>query len=788
VLVVDGSEIDRVKNKKAKKEILSYGPNLSYKTFLTPNDNLYDQQWALPKISAPAAWDITTGSSEAVVAVIDTGFVLDHDDLNGKFTSGKDIILGTDNPYLPDGGGTRMDHGTAVAGVIAATTNNSKGIAGIDWGARIMPIRAFDNNGDSNTALIVSAVNYARSSGANVINMSFGGDGNDPNLETALNGAYGAGITLVAASGNDSRLGISYPAKYSNVIAVGSVNSNDVRASTSNYGPELDVVAPGGINSQGVSILSTSTQWSETTGYSKNFYATKSGTSLAAPYVSGLASLLLSTGNFSPSEVRNLIRSGADKVAGMGGEEITEQYGYGRINAYRSLIGAPTLQNLTLTNNLSTSPSTKVVGQELVANFVLKNNNSAPITLDRLKVDVRGGTAVLDIAGASGVTIGAGESINFSDYNNKRLINGYGSYTANIRMLYGGKWYSISGGSQSFSIGNFSASHIEVSSPLVFNPNPSSTSGETTATFQLKNKTQAPIYFERIKIDVRSSSSAQDYVGYSGEWVNLSDFSFNQAKTITVPGSYTANIRVRVNGRWYTPSGNVSRSLTVRDAVQNLTLTNNLSTSPSTKVVGQELVANFVLKNNNSAPITLDRLKVDVRGGTAVLDIAGASGVTIGAGESINFSDYNNKRLINGYGSYTANIRMLYGGKWYSISGGSQSFSIGNFSASHIEVSSPLVFNPNPSSTSGETTATFQLKNKTQAPIYFERIKIDVRSSSSAQDYVGYSGEWVNLSDFSFNQAKTITVPGSYTANIRVRVNGRWYTPSGNVLKNLIVQ
>jgi subtilisin family serine protease len=167
--------------------------------------------------------------------------------------------------------------------------------------------------------------------GAKVINMSFGSDGNDPNLEVALNDAYNSGITLVAASGNDSRLGISYPAKYANVIAVGSVNSSDIKASTSNYGPELDVVAPG------VSILSSATQWSESTGYTKNFYTNKSGTSLAAPHVSGLASLILSTGDYSPSQIKDKINSTADKVSGMNGENRTDYHGYGRINVSNSL-------------------------------------------------------------------------------------------------------------------------------------------------------------------------------------------------------------------------------------------------------------------------------------------------------------------------------------------------------------------------------------------------------------------------------------------------------------------
>ena len=781
IYLANESDLPEIKEKKAQGLIKAWSYNVEYKVALTPNDPRYPNsgQWGLRKISAPEAWDITTGISNVKIAIIDTGFKLDHPDLSSKFVSGKDFIDNDNDPSIPNIINTETEksyyHGTMMAGVAAAATNNGTGVAGLDWGAKIMPLRACDNTGSCSLDRVAEAILYAKNNGANIINLSLGGPSNSSVLELAVNEAFAAGVTIVAATGNENS-SVYYPAAYSNVIGVGATDSNDVRASFSNYGPEISVVAPG------VNIESTYTQWNGS-GFSDG-YAISSGTSLSTPFVSGLASLILSLEDLTPSVIKSRIEGNADKVIGMSGANFNNEYGYGRINASKSLVSA---QNLSLTSNLSTTPSTKVVGQELVANFTLKNNNSAPITLDRLKVDVRGGTTNLDITGASGITIGAGESINFSDYNNSRLITGYGSYTANVRILHAGRWHSISGGSQSFRINNFSASYIEVISSLVFNPNPSSTSGETQATFQLKNKTQAPIYFERIKIDVRSSSSVQDYSGYSEEWMSLEDYNFNQSRLITIPGSYSANIRVRVNGRWYTPSGNVAQGLTVRSAIQNLSLTSNLSTTPSTKVVGQELVANFTLKNNNSAPITLDRLKVDVRGGTTNLDITGASGITIGAGESINFSDYNNSRLITGYGSYTANVRILHAGRWHSISGGSQSFRINNFSASYIEVISSLVFNPNPSSTSGETQATFQLKNKTQAPIYFERIKIDVRSSSSVQDYSGYSEEWMSLEDYNFNQSRLITIPGSYSANIRVRVNGRWYTPSGNVARILIV-
>jgi thermitase len=299
----------------------------------TPDDTHYSDQWALPKISLPLAWDTTTGSDSIIVAIIDTGIDGTHEDLINRVIAGMNFVTEPDTP-IPSG--TNSDdngHGTAVAGIIGANANNGKGIAGVNWHVKLMPLKALDNNGSGTEGDVIAAINYAKDNGAKIINMSFGDDRcppeYSPDLENAINNAYNAGLLLIGASGNGGCSTVTYPAAYSNVIAVGSLNSHDQRSSFSNYGSELDVVAPG------ENIYTT--YW--VSGQSNQYYPFFSGTSASTPFVSGLASLIWAVyPSISNSQVKLRIESSANKVEGMGINNWTSQYGYGRINAYRSFV------------------------------------------------------------------------------------------------------------------------------------------------------------------------------------------------------------------------------------------------------------------------------------------------------------------------------------------------------------------------------------------------------------------------------------------------------------------
>jgi len=307
-------------SKFISREVKSIEPDYQYKIQLVPNDTSYSEDWGLPKISATSAWDITTGSSSMKIATVDTGVDGLHTELLNKVLAGYDYVNSQEisaNSNSDDEG-----HGTAVSGVAAAIGNNGTGIAGMDWQTKIIPVKVLDSDGVGFASDIASGITYAADNGAKVINLSLGGSSPSSVMESAINYAINdKGCIIVAAAGNEGS-SVSYPAKYSGVMAIGATNSSDSIWSGSNFGPEISVVAPG------VSIYTT---------YNNGGYITATGTSLATPYVTGLASLLWSIDpNSTNEQIKNLIKNNADKVSGMGGNNFTNYYGYGRINAYKS--------------------------------------------------------------------------------------------------------------------------------------------------------------------------------------------------------------------------------------------------------------------------------------------------------------------------------------------------------------------------------------------------------------------------------------------------------------------
>jgi hypothetical protein len=748
VLVVDSSEITRVKDKKAKKEIVSYGPNLSYKTFITPNDTFYADQWALPKISAPAGWDITTGSSDVVVAVIDTGFVLDHDDLVGKFVAGQNVIDENDDPYLPGGGGTRMDHGTVVAGVIAATTNNSKGITGVDWGAKIMPIRAFDNDGNSNTALIMSAVNYARSNGAKVINMSFGSDGNDPNLEVALNDAYNSGIALVAASGNDSRLGISYPAKYTNVIAVGSVNSSDIKASTSNYGPELDIVAPG------VSILSTTTQWSESTGYAKNYYTNKSGTSLAAPHVSGLASLILSTGVYSPSQIKDKINSTADKVSGMNGENRTDYYGYGRINVSNSLSQAILLDHIEISPNTTQN---LIIGQSI--NFVAQGK------------DFLGN----DIADLNYSWVG-------TDNNGIFLATKTGIF--NIRASVG----SITSQSTTVNVSS-PTSLLQASNPQIKDSNNANVSTpfigqEITVSFSLTNHTQESISINGVGVAGRFGTLNRDLGWVQSDILPGASSEYIFQTTVRDLGVLSYSPSIYYGGQWYSYPG---RSLQTRHP--NMVASSLITVNPEKVTVGQSSTLAVTVTNNENVPLKYNNLVMAGRvNGSGNYDLLGSSDETIPAKSSKTIS-----RVLTyskaGTHSFWPSINI--GNNWVNIPAGwnnlIKSWWVSS-PTSLLQASNPQIKDSNNANVSTpfigqEITVSFSLTNHTQESISINGVGVAGRFGTLNRDLGWVQSDILPGASSEYIFQTTVRDLGVLSYSPSIYYGGQWYSYPGRSLQ-----
>ena len=284
-----------------------------------PNDLLYriGWQWNLDKIRSPAAWDITTGRSDVVIAVLGTGVDKDHVDFAGKLVPGYNTVS---NSTFTDDTNQGFGSGTVLAGIAAAATNNSIGIAGISWNSMIMPLTVCSTT-MCEASDLAEGIRWAADNGADVI-VTRGWESTNPSsdVESAVNYASGLGVLIVSGSG-DVCAGcniINYPARYSNVIAVGRTDQSDIVDPQSGRGPGLDITAPG------TSVYST-----------KNFgdYIQASGTPAAAAHVSGALALLLSKGVTPANAVQALYNGAVD--LGPAGRDDT--YGWGRLDACGAL-------------------------------------------------------------------------------------------------------------------------------------------------------------------------------------------------------------------------------------------------------------------------------------------------------------------------------------------------------------------------------------------------------------------------------------------------------------------
>ena len=316
----------------ADPQIESVQADALAQAMFTPNDSLYPQQWhyfnATGGLNLPSAWDSANGSG-VTVAVIDSG-ILSHGDLNPNLVGGYDFVSSTSagNGGSGDGNGrdgdptdsSNVQHGTHVAGTVAAVSNNGNGVAGVAFGSRVSPLRVLGNGGYGAISDIADAITWASGGSvpgapgnpnpAKVINLSLGGGGAcDPVYQTAINGAVSRGSVVVIAAGNsNSDVSGFRPANCANVVAVAANDIGGNRAAYSNYGAGIDVTAPGGetaIASEGV--LST---------VGGGGYAWYQGTSMAAPHVAGVAALILSRASRTPAEIESILKSSARALPG----------------------------------------------------------------------------------------------------------------------------------------------------------------------------------------------------------------------------------------------------------------------------------------------------------------------------------------------------------------------------------------------------------------------------------------------------------------------------------------
>ncbi|OGG17228.1 hypothetical protein A3D78_07090 [Candidatus Gottesmanbacteria bacterium RIFCSPHIGHO2_02_FULL_39_14] len=306
--------------KKQNQVLYVEEDHLAYVLEMT-DDPYLGNQWGLVKIQAAApgesAWNYNHGSSQVLISIVDTGIDQNHPDLIGKIAKNKNC---TSSKTIDD----KYAHGTHVAGISSAITNNGVGVAGTSYNVRLLNAKGLGDNGSGYYSWIANCIIWSADNGASVINLSLGGSSSSQTLADSVNYAWNKGVVVVAAAGNSGSSSPSYPAYYANSVAVAATDENDQKAGWSNYGSWVDLAAPG------VSIYSTAPN--HTNSLKIYNYAFLSGTSMATPFVSGLAALLKSAGNLNNQEIIDNLYNNADKISQTG-----NYWQYGRINALNSL-------------------------------------------------------------------------------------------------------------------------------------------------------------------------------------------------------------------------------------------------------------------------------------------------------------------------------------------------------------------------------------------------------------------------------------------------------------------
>ena len=379
--------------KFSKNELVEYAePKYIREVSHSPNDPSFIQgnQWALKTIEAERAWDISRGSKEIIIAIVDTGVEWTHSDLaDNIWINTKEIpnngIDDDNNGYIDDvrgwdfgglGNGTypipdndpnedRPDHGTHVAGIASAVTNNGVGVAGVGYNCLIMPVKVSQDNQRNlnNTVYILygyEGIVYAVDNGAHIINCSWGGDGYSRFENEIIQYANQKGAVIVAAAGNDGSFKSTYgPASYDHVIAVAATNENDTRSSFSNWGYFVDVTAPG------LNIYNT---------WKTNTYTYLSGTSMSTPHVAGAAALLKAHyPNYTPDQIAEQIRVSADNIDNVNPFH-KGLLGFGRLNVYRALtVNSPSVRSISKELEDDNGNGAFEIGEKVSVKITVKN-------------------------------------------------------------------------------------------------------------------------------------------------------------------------------------------------------------------------------------------------------------------------------------------------------------------------------------------------------------------------------------------------------------------------------
>jgi len=344
---------------------LAKNPNvksIESEVIFTINEDIIE--WGIAKVEAPKAWAQGYTGSGVKVGIIDTG-IAPHDDL---IIAGGANFVDTASSYYDDNG-----HGTHVAGTVAAL-DNGIGVIGVAPGAQLYAIKVLNSTGSGTLSDIIEGIDFAISEQLDIINMSLGTSTDSPALHTAVDAAYNSGILVVASAGNSGKRvitvdNVGYPAKYESAIAVAATDVNNLRASFSSTGPAVEVAAPG------VYVRST---------YLNNGYATMSGTSMAAPHVSGhLALMIQAFPNKTPLEIRALLQL---YVLDLGSVGRDWAFGYGLIQSFLTNVQPPVTKETFTT--VITNKTTYTVGEKISITVYVVDENDLPVEGANVKITI----------------------------------------------------------------------------------------------------------------------------------------------------------------------------------------------------------------------------------------------------------------------------------------------------------------------------------------------------------------------------------------------------------------
>lgn len=312
--VTDNNMNDVIKKCSKNPEIEYAQPNYKYSIENLTSDPYINYEWGLEKINVHKVWEVNDNDEAPTIAIVDTGVNVDHLDLKDNIITGYNVIDGTTDVTDECG------HGTHIAGIAAAITNNKVGVAGVSGESKILPIKVLDSEGNGYSSDIATGIKWAADQGVKIINLSLGGASYDNYLKEAVDYAKKRGCIIVAAAGNKGSFRPTYPAAFEDVIAVAAVDDNDQLCNFSNFGRYIDIAAPG------LDIYSTS---------SDGGYEFRSGTSMACAFVSGTIALVWGGApDKTPKEIQNIIKDSAKKVDIS--PVITYDIGAGVIDAYNA--------------------------------------------------------------------------------------------------------------------------------------------------------------------------------------------------------------------------------------------------------------------------------------------------------------------------------------------------------------------------------------------------------------------------------------------------------------------